>query len=112
MGVHTALIASKLKGIESLFYFYGAEVTTPRSDSNFALIVLFEKLSEKLNFICYSSDDLIPLKDRLEIKKRFKKVDILEDRFIYVEVKELIMALCAKKENHSLKMNNQLIGII
>ena len=34
-----------------------------------------------------SSDDLIPIEDRLIIKKRFKKVDPLEERFIYVEVK-------------------------
>ena len=33
-----------------------------------------------------SSDDLIPLEDRLEIKKRFKKVDPFEERFIYVEI--------------------------
>ena len=33
-----------------------------------------------------ASDDLIPLQDRLEIKKRFKKVDPSEKRFIYVEV--------------------------
>ena len=86
-GGHAALIASSLKGIESSFCFYGAGVTTPRSDTNFAPIDLLEKVSGKLNFICGSSDDLIPLQDRLEIKKRFKKVDPLEERFIYVEVK-------------------------
>ena len=85
-GGHAALIASSLKGIESSFCFYGAGVTAPRSDTNFAPIDLLEKVSGKLNFICGSSDDLIPLQDRLEIKKRFKKLDPLEERFIYVEV--------------------------
>ena len=85
-GGHAALIASSLKGIESSFCFYGAGVTTPRSDTNFAPIDLLEKVSGKLNFICGSSDDLIPLKDRLEIKKRFKTLDPLEERFVYVEV--------------------------
>ena len=80
-GGHAALIASSLKGIESSFCFYGAGVTTPRSDTNFAPIDLLEKVSGKLNFICGSSDDLIPLQDRLEIQKRFKKVDPLEERF-------------------------------
>ena len=86
-GGHAALIASSLKGIESTFCFYGAGVTVPRTDTNFAPIDLLEKVSGKLNFICGSSDDLIPLQDRLEIKKRFKKLDPLEERFIYVEVK-------------------------
>ena len=85
-GGHAALIASSLKGIESSFCFYGAGVIAPRSDTNFAPIDLLEKVSGKLNFICGSSDDLIPIQDRLEIKKRFKKVDPLEERFIYVEV--------------------------
>jgi len=40
----------------------------------------------KLNFICGSSDDLIPLRDRLEIKKRFKKLDPFGKRFSYVEI--------------------------
>ena len=53
--------------------FYGAGVTAPRTDTNFAPIDLLEKVSGKLNFICGSSDDLITLKDRLEIKKRFKQ---------------------------------------
>ena len=105
-GGHAALIASSLKGIESSFCFYGAGVTTPRADTNFAPIDLLEKVSGKLNFICGSSDDLIPIKDRLVIKKRFKKLDPLEERFIYVEVKELIMALCARKENLSIKMHH------
>ena len=86
-GGHAALIASSLKGIESSFCFYGAGVTAPRSDTNFAPIDLLEKVSGKLNFICGSADDLIPLKDRLEIKKRFKKLDPLEERFSYVEIK-------------------------
>ena len=47
----------------------------------------YEKVSGKLNFICGSSDYLIPLEDRLEIKERFKKLDPLQERFIYVEVK-------------------------
>jgi len=75
------------KGIESTFCFYGAGVTAPRKDTNFAPIDLLEKVSGKLNFICGSSDELIPVQDRLEIKKRFKKIDPLEERFIYVEVK-------------------------
>ncbi|MBO8217871.1 dienelactone hydrolase family protein [Prochlorococcus marinus] len=86
-GGHAALIASSLEGIETSFCFYGAGVTTPRSDTNFAPLDLLEKVSGKLNFICGSSDKLIPLKDRLEIKKKFRKVDPLEERFIYVEVK-------------------------
>ena len=85
-GGHAALIASSLKGIESSFCFYGAGITVRRTDTNFAPIDLLEKVSGKLNFICGSSDDLIPIQDRLEIKKRFKKVDPLEERFIYVEV--------------------------
>ena len=44
-------------------------------------------ISGKLNFICGSLDDLIPIEDRLVIEKRFKKLDPLEERFIYVEVK-------------------------
>jgi len=86
-GGHAAVIASSLRGIESTFCFYGAGVTAPRKDTNFAPIDLLEKVSGKLNFICGSSDDLISLEDRLEIKKRFKKLDPLEERFIYVEVK-------------------------
>ena len=85
-GGHAALIASTLKGIESSFCFYGAGVTAPRTDTNFAPIDLLEKVSGKLNFICGSLDDLIPLKDRLEIKKRFKKLDPLEKRFSFVEI--------------------------
>ncbi len=85
-GGHAALIASSLKGIESSFCFYGAGVTVPRADNNFAPIDLLEKVSGKLNFICGSSDDLIPIKDRLEIKQRFKKLDPKEERFNYVEI--------------------------
>ena len=69
-GGHAALIASSLKGIDGSFYFYGAGVKTPRSDTNFAPINLLEKVSGKLNFICGSADDLIPLQDILEIKKK------------------------------------------
>ena len=85
-GGHAAFIASSLKGIESSFCFHGAGVVSLRKDTNSAPIDLLEKISGKLNFICGSSDDLIPLQDRLEIKKRFKTVDPLEERFIYVEV--------------------------
>jgi len=85
-GGHAAFIASSIKGIESSFCFYGAGVVSLRNDTNSAPIDLLEKVSGKLNFICGSSDDLIPLKDRLEIKKRFKKLDPLEERFSYVEI--------------------------
>ena len=74
-GGHAAFIASSLKGIESSFCFYGAGVVSLRNDTNSAPIDLLEKVSGKLSFICGTSDDLIPLKDRLEIKKRFKKLD-------------------------------------
>ena len=85
-GGHAAFIASSLKGIDSVFCFYGAGVTSPRNDTNSAPIDLLEKVSGKLNFIFGSSDDLIPLKDRLEIKKRFKKLDPFGERFSYVEI--------------------------
>ena len=75
-----------IKGIESTFCFYGAGVTAPRTDTNFAPIDLLEKVSGKLSFICGSLDDLIPIEDRIVIEKRFKKVDPLEERFFYVEV--------------------------
>ena len=85
-GGHAAFIASSLKGIESSFCFYGAGVVSLRNDTNSAPIDLLEKVSGKLNFICGSSDDLIPLRDRLEIKKRFKKLDPFGKRFSYVEI--------------------------
>jgi len=85
-GGNAAFIASSLKGIESSFCFYGAGVTSPRNDTNSAPIDFLEKVSGKLNFICGSSDDLIPLKDKLEIKKRFKKLDPFGERFSYVEI--------------------------
>jgi len=85
-GGHAAVIASSLKGIESTFCFYGAGVTAPRKDNNIAPIDLLGKVSGKLNFICGSSDDLIPLQDRLEIQNRFQKLDPLEERFSYVEI--------------------------
>ena len=85
-GGHAAFIASSLKGIESSFCFYGAGVVSHREDTNSAPIDLLEKVSGKLNFICGSSDDLIPLQDRLEIKKRFKKLDPFGKRFSYVEI--------------------------
>ena len=85
-GGHAAIIASSLRGIESSFCFYGAGVTAPRNDTNFPPLDLLEEVSGKLYFICGSADDLIPLKDRLEIQKRFKKLDPLEERFSYVEI--------------------------
>ena len=85
-GGHAAFIASSLKGIESSFCFYGAGLVSHREDTNSAPIDLLEKVSGKLNFICGSSDDLIPLQDRLEIKKRFKKLDPFGKRFSYVEI--------------------------
>jgi len=85
-GGYAALIASSLKGIVSSFCFYGAGVTAPRTDSNFVPIDLLEKVSGKLYFICGSSDDLIPLKDRLEIKKRFKELDPLNKKFNFIEI--------------------------
>ena len=75
-----------MKGIESSFCFYGAGLVSLRNDTNSAPIDLLEKVSGKLNFICGSSDDLIPLRDRLEIKKRFKKLDPFGKRFSYVEI--------------------------
>ena len=58
------------------------------------------RLVTVLNFICGSSDDLIPLKNRLEIKKRFKKLDPLEERFIYVEVKKADHGfMCEERES-------------
>ena len=99
-GGHAALIASSLKGIESSFCFYGAGVIAQRSDTNFAPIDLLEKVSGKLNFICGSADDLIPLKDRLEIKKRFKKLDPLEERFIYAEIENADHGfMCEERES-------------
>ena len=85
-GGHAAFIASSLKGIESSFCFYGAGVVSLRNDTNSAPIDLLEKVSGKLSFICGTSDDLIPLQDRLEIKKRFKKLDPFGKRFSYVEI--------------------------
>ena len=85
-GGHAAFIASSLKGIESSFCFYGAGIVSLRNDTNSAPIDLLEKVSGKLNFICGSSDDLIPLRDRLEIKKRFKKLDPFGKRFSYFEI--------------------------
>ena len=58
----------------------------PRTDTNFAPIDLLEKVSGKLNFICGSSDDLIPLQHRLEIKKRFEELDPLKERINYLEI--------------------------
>jgi len=67
---HAALIAASLKRIESTFCFYGAGVTVPRTDANFTPIDLLEKVCGKLNFICGTSDDLIPIEDRLVIAKK------------------------------------------
>ena len=89
-----------VKGVDSTFCFYGAGVTAPRKDTNSAPIDLLEKVSGKLNFICGSSDNLIPLQDRLKIKKRFKKLDPLEERFIYVEIKEADHGfMCEERES-------------
>ena len=85
-GGHAAFIASTLEGIESSFCFYGAGVVSLRKDTNSAPLDLLEKVSGKLNFICGSSDELIPLRDRLEIKKRFKKLDPFEERFTFLEI--------------------------
>tara|TARA_B100001027_G_scaffold53380_1_gene35697 strand:+ start:570 stop:932 length:363 start_codon:yes stop_codon:yes gene_type:complete len=73
-GGHAALIASLISGIESSFCFNGAAISTPKVDTKFAPIDLLEKVSERFYFICNSSDDLIPLQERLEIKKRFLSV--------------------------------------
>jgi len=108
-GGHAALIASSLKGIESSFCFYGAGVTVPRTDTNFAPIDLLEKVSGKLNFICGSADDLIPLKDRLEIKKRFEKLDPLEERFSYVEIENADHGFMCEERN-SFDKSASLIG--
>ena len=108
-GGHAALIASSLKGIESSFCFYGAGVIAPRSDTNFAPIDLLEKVSGKLNFICGSVDDLIPLKDRLEIKKRFKKFDHLGERFSYVEIEGAVHGFMCE-ERDSFDKDASLIG--
>ena len=100
-GGHAALIASSLKGIDNSFCFYGAGVTAPRTDTNFAPIVWLEKVSGNLHFICGSADDLIPLKDRLEIKKRFKKFDPLEERFSYVEIEGADHGfMCEERESY------------
>ena len=108
-GGHAALIASSLKGIESSFCFYGAGVIAPRSDTNFAPIDLLEKVSGKLNFICGSADDLIPLKVRLEIKKRFKKLDPLEERFSFVEIENADHGFMCEERN-SFDKGASLIG--
>ncbi len=99
-GGHAAFIASSLKGIESSFCFYGAGVVSPRKDTNSAPIDLLEKVSGKLNFICGTSDDLIPLRDRLEIKKRFKKLDPFGKRFNYVEIESAKHGfMCEERES-------------
>ena len=84
-------------------------MTTPRKDNNIAPIDLLGKVSGKLNFICGSSDDLIPLKDRLEIQKRFKQLDPLEERFFYVEVKEADHGFMCE-ERKSFRKDASLIG--
>ncbi len=108
-GGHAALIASSLKGIDNSFCFYGAGVTAPRTDTNFAPIDLLEKVSGKLNFICGSADDLIPLKVRLEIKKRFKKLDPLEERFSFVEIENADHGFMCEERN-SFDKGASLIG--
>ena len=99
-GGHAAFIASSLKGIESSFCFYGAGVVSLRKDTNSAPIDLLEKVSGKLNFICGSADDLIPLKDRLEIKKRFKELDPLKNRFNYFEIQGAVHGfMCEERDS-------------
>ena len=98
-GGHAAFIASSLKGIESSFCFYGAGVVSLRNDTNSAPIDLLEKVSGKLNFICGTSDDLIPLRDRLEIKKRFKKLDPFGKRFSYVEIERADHGFMCEERN-------------
>ena len=78
--------------------FLRAGVTAPRSDTNFAPIDLLEKVSGKLNFICGSADDLIPLEDRLELKKGLKIGSISRD-LVMSKLKMLIMALCARRDS-------------
>ena len=108
-GGHAAVIASSLKGIESTFCFYGAGVTSPRKDTIFAPIDLLEKVSGKLNFICGSSDDLIPVKDRLEIQQRFKKLDPSEERFSFLEIEGADHGfMCEERESFNNKAS--LIG--
>ena len=108
-GGHAAFIASSLKGIESSFCFYGAGVVSLRNDTNSAPIDLLEKVSGKLNFICGTSDDLIPLRDRLEIKKRFKKLDPFGKRFSYVEIERADHGFMCE-ERDSFDKNASLIG--
>ena len=98
-GGHAAFIASSLKGIESSFCFYGAGVVSLRNDTNSAPIDLLEKVSGKLSFICGTSDDLIPLQDRLEIKKRFKKLDPFGKRFSYVEIERADHGFMCEERN-------------
>ena len=81
-GGHAAVIASSLKGIDSTFCFYGAGITAPRKDTNLAPIDLLDKVSGKLNFICGSSDDLITLQDRLEIKKDLKTRSVRREIYL------------------------------
>ncbi len=108
-GGHAALIASTLRGIDCSFCFYGAGVTAPRNDTNFPPIDLLEKVSGKLNFICGSSDDLISLKDRLEIKKRFKNLDPLKKRFSFVEIEGAHHGFMCE-ERDSFNKNASIIG--
>ena len=71
---------------------------------------MLEKVSGKLNFICGSSDDLIPIEDRLVIEKKFKKVDPLAERFFYVEVEGADHGfMCEERE--SFKKDASSIGL-
>ena len=67
-----------------------------RKDTNFAPLDLLEKVSGKLNFICVSSDDLIHLQDRLEIKKDLKNLFLQKRDLFLLKLKVLIMALFAR----------------
>ncbi len=80
------------------------QICLQRKDTNFAPLDLLEKVSGKLNFICVSSDDLIHLQDRLEIKKDLKNLFLQKRDLFLLKLKVLIMALCARKENPSIRM--------
>ncbi|WP_245210916.1 dienelactone hydrolase family protein [Prochlorococcus marinus] len=108
-GFHATLIAFLLKGIESSFCFYEAGVTEPRTYTDFSPINLLEKVFGKLNFICGSSDDLIPLQDRLKIQKRFKELDPLKERFNFVEIEGADHGFMSE-ERYSFDKATSLIG--
>ena len=77
----------------------------PRNDTNFAPIDLFKKVSGDKILFFVPLDDLIPLQDRLAIKKRYIKFDPLGERIAYIEINELIMALFAMIGISSIKID-------